>query len=298
MARDARQPAPITIDGQAIYEMDCLDGFKLLADASIDHVSTSPPYNLGGFHADRKYRSYAGNFSDDMPEAEYRAFIKQVIKESCRVLKPAGSFFLNMKTRIIDGVSIPPYWVLDDNPFFLKQEIIWHYPSTANVDKIRFFPLFEYVFWFIKDLALFKTKWNNEWAIIGNVWYISHISDRNETKIGDGVATIDDQSGQAGPNGVQHPAPFPTQLSQAMVLSTTAEGDTVLDPFLGSGTTLKVCRHYNRKGIGFEKYFTHYERVVRQRILSEDFPPTLLEIKAGKNQKNRVSYKSLEKFVK
>jgi len=284
MAGNVPTPKPFLVDGQAIYELDCLDGFKLLADASIDHVSTSPPYNLGGFHADRKYRSYAGDFSDDMPEADYRAFIKQVIKECHRVLKPNGSFFLNMKTRIIDGVSIPPFWVLEDNPFFLKQEIIWHFPSTANVDKIRFFPLFEYVFWFVKDIIRFKEKWNNEWAIVGNVWYISHITERNETKAGENGG------------GFQHPAPFPTQLSQAMVLSTTAEGDTVLDPFVGSGTTLKVCRHYKRKGIGFEKFFSHYERVVRQRIMSEDFPPTLLEIKAGKSVKKRESYKSLDDF--
>nr|MDO8111385.1 site-specific DNA-methyltransferase [Candidatus Sigynarchaeota archaeon] len=282
MLGSKRKDDPIIIAGQKIYEMDCLDGFKLLENESIDHISTSPPYNLGGFHADRKIRSYAA-FSDDMPEQEYRAFIKQVIKECFRVLKKDGSFFLNMKTRIIDGVSIPPFWVLDDNPFFLKQELIWNYPSTANVDKIRFFPLFEYVFWFIKDLKGFK--WNNEWAIIGNVWFISHITDRNETKVDEGE------------NGSQHPAPFPTQLSQTMVLATTDEGDTVLDPFVGSGTTLKVCRKYNRKGIGFEKYFSHYEKIARQRILSDDFPPTLLELKAGKNAKRRDYGGNLDKFM-
>jgi len=103
---------PIIIGGQKIYEIDCLDGFAMLDDESIDHISTSPPYNLGGFHADRKLRSYA-DFSDDMPEEEYRDFIKQVIKACYRVLKREGSFFLNMKTRIIDGVSIPPFWVLE-----------------------------------------------------------------------------------------------------------------------------------------------------------------------------------------
>jgi DNA modification methylase len=277
--------APIIIGGQKIYEIDCLEGFKsILEDESVDHISTSPPYNLGGFHADRKLRSYA-NFSDDMPEEDYRAFIKQVIKECYRVLKKEGSFFLNMKTRIIDGVSVPPFWVLDDNPFYLKQEIIWNYPSTANVDKIRFFPLFEYVFWFIKDLKEWTHKWNNEWAIIGNVWVISHITDRNETKV------------EVGTDGIQHPAPFPTQLSQTMVLATTHEGEIVLDPFLGSGTTLKVCRRYNRNGIGFEKFFSHYEKIARQRIMSDDFPPTLLDLKNNKNAKKGKPVTSLDKFL-
>ncbi len=288
MRESPRHPPgePIVISGQTIHIVDCLDGFKLLPDASVDHVSTSPPYNLGGFHADRKIRKYEGDFSDDMPEEEYRAFIKRVIKECHRVLKPDGSFFLNMKTRIIEGVSIPPFWVLEDNPFFLKQEIIWHYPSTANVDKIRFFPLFEYVFWFIKDVKGFK--WNNEWAIIGNVWHISHIGERNETKV------------EPGANGaaIQHPAPFPTQLSQAMVLSTTRENDVVLDPFVGSGTTLKVCRRYNRRGIGFDKFFHHYAEIARRRIISDDFPPSLLEIKQAKgSSKKRKPRVRLDAFI-
>ena len=274
----------ILIGGQKIFPIDCMDGFSLLRDNSIDHISTSPPYNLKGFHADRKIRSYA-EYSDDLPENEYQSFIKKVIKECYRVLRPSGSFFLNMKSRIIDGITVPPFWIMDDNPFYLKQEIIWHYPSTANVDKIRFFPLFEYVFWFIKDMTQWTCKWNNEWSIIGNVWEISHITDRNETKIDD------------GDNCVQHPAPFPTQLSQTMILATTKESDIVLDPFVGSGTTLKVCRKYKRNGIGFEKFFSHYEKIARQRIMSDDFPPTLLELKSNKGGKKRESFKSLDKFV-
>src|SRR5271157_3925898 len=274
MPGTTRTSNPIIIGAQKIYEIDCLDGFAMLEDDSIDHISTSPPYNLGGFHADRKLRSYA-DFSDDMPEEQYRDFIKQVIRESYRVLKQTGSFFLNMKTRIIDGVSIPPFWVLEDNPFYLKQEIIWHYPSTANVDKIRFFPLFEYVFWFIKDLKEWTRKWNNEWAIIGDVWEISHITDRNETKVDEGV------------DGIQHPAPFPTQLSQTMILSTTCEGDTVLDPFVGSGTTLKVCRKYKRNGIGFEKFLAITRKSHAKESIQTIFPRhcwSSRQTRAGKSE--------------
>ncbi|MFX0099003.1 MAG: DNA-methyltransferase [Candidatus Hodarchaeota archaeon] len=283
MTRLDEKYKPIVISGQKIYPVDCLEGFKHLDDESIDHVSTSPPYNLGGFHADRKIRKYMGDFTDDMSEENYRDFIKKVIKECYRVLKPEGSFFLNMKTRIIDGVSIPPFWTLEDNPFHLKQEIIWHYPSTANVDKIRFYPLFEYVFWFIKKLKGFK--FNDEWSIIGNIWKISHITDRNETKI------------EVNGDAIQHPAPFPTQLSQTMILATTNEGDTVLDPFLGSGTTLKVTREYNRNGIGFEKYYKHYEAIIRNRINSDVFPQDLLALKQKKKKSPRKPRIKLDNFL-
>jgi len=267
------------IDGQKIYEVDCIEGFKMLGDEAVDHISTSPPYNLGGFHSDRKKRNYAG-YSDRMEEREYQLFIKQFIQHCFRVLKPHGSFFLNMKTRIIDGVAKPPYWILDGNPFHLKEDIIWHYPSTANVDLVRFFPLFEYVFWFIKDVK--KFKFNKEWAIVGNVWYISHITDRDETKLGDN----------------QHPAPFPTQLSQAMVLSTTSEGDTVLDPFVGSGTTLKVCRAFKRNGIGFEKYYTNYKEIIEKRVRSDAFEPSLLDIKLEKKTVPSNPLNTLDKYLK
>lgn len=258
---------------QIVYPIDCTIGFQVIPDNSVDHVTTSPPYNLGGFHSDEKKRAYEG-YDDNLPEEKYRAFIKYVIKECHRVLKSSGSFFLNMKSRIVGGAVIPPYWVLEDNPFILKQEIIWNYPSTANVDKVRFFPLFEYIYWFIKDKERFK--FNNEWAIIGNVWYISHIADRKET-------SMKLLSGDV----IQHPAPFPTQLPQTTILSTTSEGDTVLDPFLGSGTTLKVCRHYKRLGIGFEKYLVDYEPLIKARILSTDMPPTLLDIKRGKDRTSK-----------
>lgn len=268
-----------TICGQRIFVADCLEAFKAIGDCSVDNITTSPPYNLGGFHSDAKKRSYAG-YSDAMPEIDYRAFIKAVIAESFRVLKDTGSFFLNMKTRIVDGIAIPPHWVLESNPFLLKQDIIWHYPSTANVDKVRFFPLFEYIFWFVKSKSF---KWNSEWSVIGNVWYISHITDRDETK--------DERT--------QHPAPFPTQLAETCVLSTTDERDTVLDPFAGSCTLLKVCRMYNRDGIGFEKYFSEYENIARKRIESRNFVPSLLFEKGKKKKSNgNPERRGLDGFIK
>jgi DNA modification methylase len=275
----------IEIAGQTIYNMDCFNAFELIEDKSIQLVFTSPPYNLGGFHSDSLKRSYSG-YKDKLPEEKYRSFIKNAIKECYRVLKDNGSFFLNIKTRIIDGEAIPPYWVLEDNPFLLKQEIIWNYPSTANVDKVRFYPLFEYIYWFIKDKGNFF--FNEEWAIIGNIWRISHITDRNEVKItnSDGME-------------IKHPAPFPTQLAQTVILAMTGENEgenEVLDPFLGSGTTLKVCRKYNRKGIGFEKYYNEYQEIIERRILSDEFPEkSLLDMK-DKNKIFKAKFKKIDKF--
>ncbi len=278
----------IEIAGQTIYNIDCFEGFKLIEDKSIQLIFTSPPYNLGGFHSDSLKRSYSG-YEDNLPEQEYRNFIKDTIKECYRVLKDKGSLFFNMKTRIVDGEAIPPYWVMQDNPFYLKQEIIWNFPSTANVDKVRFYPLFEYIYWFIKDKENFF--FNEEWSIIGNVWRISHITDRNEVKI------------SINGNEIKHPAPFPTELAQTVILATTSEQEgenTVLDPFVGSGTTLKVCRKYNRKGIGFEKYYDEYKHLIQQRILSEEFPEkTLLESKVEKStsKKKKPKFQSWDKYL-
>lgn len=261
---------PVTvavIGGQVIFKGDCFEGFSRLPDASIDLIVTSPPYNLGGFHSDSLKRAYAG-YDDKMDEKEYRSFISRAIKECFRVLKGTGSFFLNMKPRIADGVAILPSWVLEGNPFSLKQEIVWNYPSTANVDKVRFYPLHEQVYWFVKKTKGFT--FNEEWAIIGDVWYISHITDRNETKV---------------ENGTKHPAPFPTQLAETPILACSKKGDVVLDPFVGSGTTLKVCKRHGRVGIGFEKYYADYEKIILSRIQSNSFLPSLLDAKLSKKRK-------------
>ena len=80
----------------------------------------------------------------------------------------------------------------------------------------------------------------------------------------------------------------------------TNEKDSVLDPFLGSGTTLKVCRKYNRKGIGFERYYDEYKDIITQRILSEEFPEkNLLEVKFEKSSDKKIKpkFQSWEKYL-
>lgn len=76
-----------------IYAMDCLDGMALIADKTVDVIVTSPPYNIG-----KKYSGY----DDERPRNEYLDWMEAVCKESKRVLKDGGSFFLNVGAKASD----------------------------------------------------------------------------------------------------------------------------------------------------------------------------------------------------
>ena len=195
-----------------------------MPDESIDIVITSPPYNIGKMHSNHLYfGTYDGN---DMKEADYQNWQVEVLNECFRVLKPNGSMFYNHKVRIKNGVAIHPLeWVLKSN-FLLKQEITWDMGKSANCDTIRFFPFSERIYWLVKDKS---TKIFNK-LNLSDVWRCVPTHKRKETK---------------------HIAVMPEQIVEN-ILSSVSEGLTVLDPFLGSGTTGVVCKKMGFDFIGIE----------------------------------------------
>ena len=134
-----------------IYNMDCLEGMKLIDDNSIDLIITSPPYNLGVQHhtGNNRFKSYI-QYNDDMPEDLYQEWQTKVLNECFRILKNDGSMWYNHKNRIKKGIQITPYeWILKSN-FIVKQEIVWR-NGGQNFDKIRFYPMTERVYWLAKN---------------------------------------------------------------------------------------------------------------------------------------------------
>ncbi len=206
------------------YCIDCLEGMKKLPDDSIDLIITSPPYNLGNNHhtGNKKHSSY----NDDIPEAEYQEWQINVLNECYRVLEQDGSMFYNHKNRIRDGSQISPYSWIFKTEFIVKQEIVWM-NGSQNFDKIRFYPFTERVYWLTKSR---KTKLYNT---------ISHCDyfTRAEWK-------------PVGTKG-SHTRQFPEKMVED-ILNCFPEKKTVLDPFMGSGTTGIVCKKLNKDFIGFE----------------------------------------------
>lgn len=214
-----------------IYNIDCLEGMSKLNNNSIDCIVTSPPYNLGGdFHTFVNgkrvtYGDYKG-FKDKMKEEEYQEWQLEFLNESYRILKEDGVLFYNHKNRIVKGKIISPFEWLLKSKFNINQVVVVNLKSTANVDKRRFFPVHELIFVLTKKEGL---KLNNHecWT---DVWDIKKRS-RKETG---------------------HPAAFHPEIPRRCIEASTVEGDIVLDPFSGIGTTCQVAKEMNRNYIGFE----------------------------------------------
>jgi modification methylase len=213
---------------------DCLEIMKQIPDDTIDLIVTSPPYNK---HATQKRRASPtaswktyqidyGYFKDDMPEQEYQEWQKKVLREAVRIIKPTGSICYNHKNRSVNNKLITPFeWLLEFN---IRQVIIWDRGSTHILSNDRWYPTTEYIFWITKPNG--KPKYFRRGKYLKEVWNISF---QGEVKN-------------------LHPAPFPYAIPEQCILSLTEEGDIVLDPFNGSGTTTLAARNLNRHYIGID----------------------------------------------
>ena len=238
------RPLGLNIDN--IYNMDCLEGMRQMEDESVDLVVTSPPYNLGNDHhtGNKKINPY----DDDMDEEQYQQWQVQVLNECARVLKPNGSVMYNHKNRIRDGFQISPYEWLYKCDLHIKQEIVW-FNGSQNFDKVRFYPMTERVYWLskCKDTQFFNAINHHdlfdksEWPAVGTNTF--------------------------------HKRAFPLEFARSMVYC-FPEAKTILDPFMGSGTTAIACIKDRRHFIGFELSKEYFDKAVR-RIKAEQAQLTL-----------------------
>ena len=214
-----------------IVQGDSLEVLKTFPDESVDCVITSPPYNKGLYdkHTPNESDSWKqrnikyGEFADDLPREEYVEQQKAILTELVRIIKQSGSIFYNHKPVIHDHMLDYPDYVFNFN---VRQQIIWDRGSSPQLAPIRWFPSAEYIFWITKGAV--QPKFYRVGKFQGEVWRIN-----------------------AKPMA-EHPAPFPEQLVAQCIQSTTDEGDVILDPYSGSGTTAKVAQFLNRNFVGIE----------------------------------------------
>lgn len=223
-----------------VYNIDVLEGLKKLDDKSIDLIITSPPYNKAGFNGVHKRNSkhdlwnktidYGGDVNiDNMKEDDYENWQVEILNECFRVLKDDGSMFYNHKLRVKKNqASFPLEWISKSN-FIFRQLLVWDRSSSVNLDKCRYIPSTEYIFWLIKQRKNPRFKRLDGTLFPSEVWKFS--PDKNNS----------------------HPAPFPIQLPDN-IIPNVAQGEriTVLDPFMGSGTTAFSAIKHNCNFIGFD----------------------------------------------
>jgi site-specific DNA-methyltransferase (adenine-specific) len=255
-----------------IYNMDCIDGMKMLDDNSIDLTVTSPPYdNL------RKYNGFEWDF-------------ESVAKELYRVTKQGGVVVWIVGDATVKGsetgTSFKQALFFVECGFNLHDTMIYQKDACPFPETNRYYPSFEYMFILskgkpkttnlimdkpnkrfgekitgtgrnpdgtLKPHIAVKNKTNRvvkEFGVRTNVWLYS---------VGKWKITKDEYA-------YEHPAMFPEQLAQDHIISWSNPNDIILDPFMGSGTAAKMAMLNNRNYIGFELSKSYCE-IAEQRIM-------------------------------
>jgi len=200
---------------------------------SVDLIVADPPYNLG--------KDY-GNNHDIQGFDEYISFSRDWLGQATRILKPTGTLYVFMGFRFISYL----YDILDrELQMFFNSWIVWHY--TQGMGKTKgFSPRHDDVLMFTKSTNFkfnldnvrvpqkyYRERNNMRGANPGDVWEFSHVHYCNG-------------------NRQNHPTQKPEGVIERMVLASSNENDLVVDPFSGSGTTLRVCQQLGRRAIGIE----------------------------------------------
>lgn len=253
-----------------IYNMDCLEGMKILPENSIDLTVTSPPYD--------NLRKYNGNIDQWCFEK-----FKLIAQELYRITKKGGVVVWVVGDGTVKGsesaTSFKQALYFKECGFNLHDTMIYKKNNPVpQADKTRYTQCFEYMFVFSKGkpktvnrimtecqhigkVHFGKNKLNNEncdrridravkpTKPLTNIWgYNVGINQSSKDKIASGV-----------------PAIFPEQLAQDHILTWSNEGDIVLDCFMGSGTTAKMALLNNRQYIGFE-IEKEYCKIANERV--------------------------------
>jgi adenine-specific DNA-methyltransferase len=247
-----------------IYGGDCSDVLKALPDSSVDLIVSSPPYNVGK------------EYENKVALEEYLAQQTAVLRECVRALKPTGSLFWQVGTYVDDLRHIPLdlkfFPILEAMGLFLRNRIVWIRQHGLHASR-KFSGRHETMLWFVKgDTYKFfldavrvpqkypdKKHWkgDNHGKLScdplgknpGDVWAFRNVRHNHEEQ------TI-------------HPAQFPEDLIERVMMTTTEPGDVVLDPYMGVGTVAVVAQRWGRNFVGAETD-PKYLAVAEQRLSGE-----------------------------
>ncbi len=224
---------------------DCIKELKKLEKESVDLIFADPPYNLSGensltVHAGKPIKCDKGEWDkiDNVHD-----FNLKWIKECIRVLKPHGTLWISgtLHNHPSIGVALKTagLWIIND--------VVWYKPNaTPLLSKNRLVPSTELIWIASKTKKYYfdyeTAKKMNKGKQMRNLWII-----------------------KAQKHVTPHPTEKPEELLRRIILLASRKGDTVLDPFMGSGTTGVVAKKYDRNFIGIE-IDPEYFKIAKNRI--------------------------------
>ena len=236
---------------------------KDIPDGSVKLAITSPPYNIG--------KPY-GKYKDKIPLDAWSELISDITTEIYRVLTPDGSFFLNLspvpfgENKEILPLPYIGYDIMKKSGFYIRNIITWTFNNMQNCTQ-RLSGRYENIIWGVKDLKNYVFNLDdvripyitkNDKRLEGgtgrnptDVWFFNRVNNMTKGKL-----------------GLSHPTVYPIDMIERIIKMSSNPGDTVLDPFLGSGTTVVAALKLDRKGIGFE-LDQSYENEILKRLEDE-----------------------------
>jgi len=219
-------------DSIEIYHGDCREILPTLEAESVDLVVTSPPYNTlplqhkpSGIHAKRRsginqwIKKASVSYKDNRPEEEYQEWLSDIVTECLRVCR--GLVWINHKVRYRKGRAVHPVRFLK---FPIYAEVVWDRHCSMALNCKRYAPSHENLWAFGKPHV-----WHDDLNTLMSVWRIRFDYDDNA-----------------------HPCSFPIEIAKRPIASSSDPNDLILDPFMGSGTTLVAAKELHRRCIGIE----------------------------------------------
>lgn len=244
----------MTMKKNQLYLGDCVEIMaNQIEKESINLIFADPPYNLSGNGLRWKGNKTGGDWYmvneewDRMSAPEYLQFTRKWVSGAYQVLKDGGSIYISCTYHNISEVMI----VLKQLDFKINNIITWQKTNAMpNMTRRVFTHSTEFVVWAVKG-----KKW---------IFNYEELKKMNPDKQKDGslkqmrdfwqLPLVQGKERIRGKdNRAIHPTQKPEEMLRRIILASSNKGDTVLDPFLGSGTTTFVAKKLGRNWIGIEK---------------------------------------------
>ena len=220
-----------------IYNMDCLEGMKMIPDGSVDCIVTDPPYiviqpgrGAGAFGPNtRKFHEQLNDIADGISDA--------FLDEMVRVCKLPNIYMFCSKEQLPQFLN---YAVSHGLSFDV---LTWHKTNPVPTCYNKYLSDTEYIVFMRKKAPLLGTYETKK------KWFLTEVNKEDKELWG-------------------HPTCKPVHIVETFIINSSNEGDTILDPFMGSGTTAIAAIREKRHFIGFELNAEYYEKAMK-RIKSE-----------------------------
>lgn len=247
-------------DGRIVILNDDFLTTTLIPSNSVDLIVTSPPYNV-----DIHY----GSFRDNIPYENYLEFTEKWLRKALDLIKPDGRMCLNIPLDKSKGREEEGFQSVYADIVEIAKKVGWKYFSTIIWNESNISRRTAWGSWLSASapyviapveviVLLYKKKWKKE--RVGK----SDIDRKEFIEWTNGLWSFPGENRKK----IGHPAPFPLELPMRCIKLFSFVDDVVLDPFLGSGTTLVACALTNRIGIGVE-IDRKYCEIAKKRLINE-----------------------------